>query len=258
MMDDQILLADRREDIAAMIAHALGMARHVGHEFQIGPVEPRQLRQFVHRQHAVDQEHLVVGHGQRALHERAQLLRHRRLDFEADHRSATAALQRRLEHAHKIFRLFLDFEFRVADDAERALPLHRVAGKQPADEQARGLLQRHQPHRLVLARRQTDEAVDLAGHADQRVHRLAVGDARKLQRDREAEVRNERERMRRIDRQRRQQRKDVVKEVILDPGALGFRHVPAFDQHDTGVGRESCAGRARSSADRLQARTPPR
>ena len=206
MVDDQILLADRREDIAAVIAHPFGMARHVGHEFEIGPVEPRQLRQLVHRQHAVDQEHLVVGGGQRALHERAQLFRHRRLDLEADHRSATAAFQRGLEHAHQVFRLFLDFEFGVADDAESALALHGVAGEQPADEQARGLLQRHQPHRLVLARRQADEAVDLAGHADQRVHRLAVGDARKLQRDRKAEVRDERERMRRIDRERRQQR----------------------------------------------------
>jgi hypothetical protein len=150
-MDNEILLADRRKDIAAMIAHAFRMSRYVGHELQIRPVEPCQLRQFVHRQHAVNQEHFIVGYGQRALDETTQFFRHRRLDFEADHRSATAAFQRRLEHAYKVFRLFLDFEVRVADDAERALPLHRVAGKQSSDEQARGLLQRHQPHGLVLA-----------------------------------------------------------------------------------------------------------
>jgi len=46
-------LPDRGEDIAAMVAHALGMARHIGHEFQVGAVEPGQLRQFVHRQHAI-------------------------------------------------------------------------------------------------------------------------------------------------------------------------------------------------------------
>ncbi len=61
MMDDQVFLPDRREDIAAMVAHALGMARHIGDEFKIGPVEPGQLRQLIHRQHAVDQQDLVVG-----------------------------------------------------------------------------------------------------------------------------------------------------------------------------------------------------
>ncbi len=50
----------------------------------------------------------------------------------------------------------------------------------------------------------------LLRHADERVHRLAVARARELQRDREAEIGNERERMRRIDRERRQHREDVV------------------------------------------------
>ena len=175
MMDDQVLLPDRGKDIAAMLAHALGMARHVRREFEVGPVEAGELRQLVHGEHAVDQEHLVVGGRQRVLHEAAQLLRHLGFDLEPDHRSAAAALQRGLEQADEIFGLFLDFEFGVADDAERALALDGVAGEQPADEQAGRLLQRDQPHRAVLAGRQADEAVDLAGHADQRVHRLAVG-----------------------------------------------------------------------------------
>ena len=49
VMDDQIFLSDRREDVAAMIAYPLGMPRHVRHEFEIRTIEPRQLRQFVHR-----------------------------------------------------------------------------------------------------------------------------------------------------------------------------------------------------------------
>ena len=79
VMDDQVLLADRREAVAALIADALGEARIVRHEFQVGPVDRDELRQLVQRQHAVDQEHLVVGDAERALHERAQLGRHRRL-----------------------------------------------------------------------------------------------------------------------------------------------------------------------------------
>ena len=101
--------------------------------------------------------------------------------------------------------------------------------------------------RAILAGRQADEAVDLAGHADQRVHRLAVGSARQMQRDGEAEARNEREGMRRIDRERRQQRENVVEEVILDPGPLGLGDVLAVDQDDADVGEHA----AQVAPDRL-------
>ena len=38
-MNDEVFLADRREAVAAVIAQALGMARVVGNEFKIGPIE---------------------------------------------------------------------------------------------------------------------------------------------------------------------------------------------------------------------------
>ncbi len=41
-------------------------------------------------------------------------------------------------------------------------------------------------------------------------------------RDREAEIGNERKRMRRIDRERRQHREDVVQEIVFEPGAFGL------------------------------------
>ncbi len=69
MVDDQILLPDGGKDVSTMIAHTFGVARHIGRKFKIGPVEPRQLRQFVHGEHAIDQQHLVVRGGKRPLHE---------------------------------------------------------------------------------------------------------------------------------------------------------------------------------------------
>ena len=39
VVDDQVLLPDRGEAVAAMIADALGKARIVGHEFEVGPVD---------------------------------------------------------------------------------------------------------------------------------------------------------------------------------------------------------------------------
>ena len=61
---------------------------------------------------------------------------------------------------------------------------------------------------------------------------------------------NERERMRRIDRQRRQQRKDVAQEMILDPAPLGLGDIAAVDQHDAVLGQHRRADRARSPAGR--------
>ncbi len=178
MMDDQVLLPDRREAIAAEFADALGKARIVGHELQVRPVERHELRQFVERQHAIDQEGLVVGHAERVLHEAAQFRGRRRLHFETDHRAAAAALEHALERAHQVLGLFLDLDLGIADDAERALPLHRIAGKQLADEQADRLLERDRADRARTAVRQRDETLDLVGHADQRVHRRARRRAR--------------------------------------------------------------------------------
>ena len=151
--------------------------------------------------------------------------------------AAAAPLERGLEQPHQVFRLFQDFDFGIADDAKCAEPLDRIAGKQLADEKAGDALDRDQPRRTAFAGlRQAHEALDAVGHADQRVHRLAVLGARQLQGDREAEIGNERKRMRRIDGERRQQREDVAEEIVLEPGFLRPRNIRAVDQNDAGIG----------------------
>jgi hypothetical protein len=45
----------------------------------------------------------------------------------------------------------------------------------------------------------------------------------------------------------RQQRENVVKEMILDPGALGLGHVAAIHEHDTDLGEDA----AQIAPDRL-------
>ena len=240
MVDDEILLPDRGEAIAAVVADAVGIARRIGHEFEIRPVELRELRHLVERQHAVDLEHAVVGGAERALHEVLQLGRHVRLDVEPDHQAAAAALERGLEQPHQVFGLFEDFQFGVADDAERADPLHRIAGEQLADEQAGRAFDRDQPDCSAFAGlRQPHESLDAVRHADERVHRLAVLGARQLQGHREAEIGNERERMRRIDRERRQQRENVREEIIFEPGLFRLADIGTVDQYDAGLRKRS-------------------
>ena len=53
--------------------------------------------------------------------------------------------------------------------------------------------------------------------------------------------------MRRIDRERRQQRENIVEEMILDPAPLGFGHVAAIDQNDADLGENA----AQIAPDRL-------
>src|SRR5438552_665757 len=79
---------------------------------------------------------------------------------------------------------------------------------------------------------QADETVHSARYANQRIHPAPVAGARKLQRDGETEIGDERERMRRIDRQRRQYREDVVEEMVFQPGLFGLGDFGAVDQDD--------------------------
>src|SRR5258705_620433 len=233
MMDDQILLTDGRKAIAAVIANALGIARIVRHELEVRPIEACELRELVERQNAVDQNHLVVADREGARHEAPQLGRHCGVDLEPDRRAAAAPLEHGLELAHEILGLFLDFDFAVEDDAEGALPLDRVAREQPADEQAGCLLDRdHAKAGDTVDYRQLDEALDLVRQADERVHRAAVAGAGKLQRDGEAEIGDEREWVRRVDRQRREQREHMTQEMIVEPGALLLAHLRPLDDYD--------------------------
>src|SRR5262245_20523013 len=82
-----------------------------------------------------------------------------------------------------------------------------------------------------------DEALDLVGNADQRIHGFAVGDAGKLQRDGEAEIGDEREWMRRVDGKRREQRENLAKELIFESSLFFLGQIRAIDQHDSMLGK---------------------
>ena len=87
---------------------------------------------------------------------------HAGVDLEPDDDAASALLQRRLEQAHEILGLLLDLEVAVADEAEGALPLDRVAGEELADEQHGDALERDEAGGAGLGEvGQADEAVDL-------------------------------------------------------------------------------------------------
>ena len=100
--------------------------------------------------------------------------------------------------------------------------LHLIAREELADEQVDGFLDRNETD-TFLAVRQPDESLQRHWKAQQRRHFLAIAAMAKLQRNREAEIGNEGERMRRIDGERRQHRENLFVEVLFQPVPLVLR-----------------------------------
>ncbi|MCC2653695.1 MAG: hypothetical protein K0Q60_3861 [Microvirga sp.] len=224
MVDDDVLLADRREAVAAVLADALGEARIVRLELEVRTLQSHELRQVAQAHHTLDDEDLVRGDLRFLGHEETQVLGHGRLDLETDHTAAAALLERRLEQAHQILGLFLDLEIGIADHPEGALPLHVVAGEKPAREQHDHLLEGDEAGSAGFGEVwQADKALAPGRQADQGVQHLAVALAHQLEGDGGTEVGNERERMRRVDGERREYREDMVEKVVLEPGAFRLR-----------------------------------
>ena len=233
-MDEDVLLADGGQAVAAVVADALRKARRIGRELEVRPVDGDKLREIVESQQAMDEEDLVGRHRQRLGDQLAQAFRHGRLDLQADHRTAAAALERALEEADQVLGLFLHLDVRVADDAEGALPVDLVTGEEAVDEQGHGLFEADEAVLAGVVRRQANEALDAAGNAQQRGHVLAVGPARHLQRHRQAKIGDERERVRRVDGERGEHREDRIEEIVLQPVAVGIADAAGIDEVDVG------------------------
>ncbi len=142
---------------------------------------------------------------------------------------AAPPLQRRLEQADEVFRLFLDLDVAVAQDAEHALADDGKAGKEMTEIESDHLLQRQEAHRLPG---QPHEAVERPGNEQQRLHTVAVAQPLQLQRDAEAEIGDEGKGMRRIDGERCQHREYLRHEALFEPIAILGREVLGADHGD--------------------------
>ena len=191
------------------------------------------MAQVAKGKHAINEGHGVRRGLKLFGHKGANVFLHAGLDLEPDHAASATPLQRRLEQAHQVFGLLLDLEIAVADDAEHALALDRIARKQPARVKHDHLFERDEALGPRLGEiGQANEALDVAGKADQAVQDPLCLRAHEPQGDRQAQVRDERERMSRIDRERRQHGKDVLEEVILEPAHLSLREIRGVNQDD--------------------------
>ena len=104
-----------------------GKAGIVGLELEVRPVERHQLRHLVQRQHAFQDRRSgrTVASSSSAT-KLGEIVRHRRLHFQANDAATPAALQRRLVEADQILRLLLDLDVGIPDDPEGAQPLEHL------------------------------------------------------------------------------------------------------------------------------------
>ena len=195
-------------------------------ELEVRPVGRDELGQLVQAEETIHHDDVFRIGVQALRDERPKLLGRGSLKLDADHRAQPTLLQPRLEFSDQVFRLFLDLDVGVADQAENAMRLDLAAGEQVIEEERHQALQRDHPA-LGLASgrpagRQIPESSDLGGEGRERVEQPSVRNAPDLQHQRERQVRDEREGVRRIDGQRRQHREQLGQEARLQRGALGL------------------------------------
>ena len=250
VVDDEILLFDRKKTIAAIVADALGKARIIGLELEVRPVETDELGKLVQGEHPVeDRKFPRRRHRVPRPRNAAQLLGHETVEFDPDHRTAAAALQRAFEQEHQILGLFLDLEIAVADDPEEPMTAHLIAGKQALREHADHGFERDEALALLAELvGEADESLDLGWQADQGFPVLLVARPEQFEGDRKAEIGNERERMRGINGKRRENRKNMRQKMLMQPFRFSLVEIRRIDDRDSGFAAAPCAIRASAAA----------
>ena len=134
VVDDDFLVANGGKAVAGEVADALGKADPEAAEPQVRSLVDDQLLGIDQVEEPVERKDIFLVDPEFGDDEAPQILRHRRVDDEADDRAAAAALERQLEDPHQVLGLFLDLDLAVADDAELTLALKIEAGKQAVEK----------------------------------------------------------------------------------------------------------------------------
>ena len=168
-----------------------------------------------------------------------------------------APAQHRLDRLEEVLGFVLELEVGVAGDAERVVREHLHAGEQGVELRRDDLLEQHE----ALAVGQRDEAGEQRRHLHPRealvaARRVAHGD-REVQR----QVGDVGERVRGVDRQRREHREDRVDEQLLEVGPVVGGEVVPVGEADAGVlerGHDLVGEHRRRPVDQLVDPAPDR
>ena len=232
MVKQHVLLPNRGEDVSVMILHPLRNARRELRPQEVGTFVQNKLSERGRSDHSIEFEHLGLAHLQFLHDEFPEISRRARRDRKVDDSSPPAPLERGFELAHEILGLFLKFQVAVAKNLERALLGDLVPGKYSADLFKQQLLQGQKPHLAFRSIPQANETVYLLRNGKQGLQCPAVIAPSQTQCERKAFVRNEREGVRRVDRQRRQHGEDAVDEHLVQKGLVRLRKIRPVQERD--------------------------
>ena len=229
-MHDDVLVPDRLEAVAAELADPLRNPRLMGREPQVRPLVDDHLRRIGKAQAARLRKHVPRVDAEPLGHQPQQVGRHVCVAGQADHLAAPAPLQGGLEGADQVLGLAVDLHLAVPDDPKQAPRRHLQAGEQGIEIETQHVLQRQPPDRLA---RQADEARHLHRQRQQRLQALTL--AAQPQHHGDTAIGEERERLRRIDGQRRQHRQHLVAKIAIEPPALVAAELVRRHQGDAGL-----------------------
>ena len=231
VVQQHVLLPDRGEHIAIVVADALGHARGELRPQKVGPGVGHQFRQIGDAEHAFDFDHVLGPHAKLAHDDGFQLFRGAGGMGQTHDLAPAAAFQGDFELAHEVFGLVFDLKIAVAQHAEFEMRFEFVARKEVGDVDDQQVFER-QVAQAAVGRGQGYEAVDLAGDRQQCLQGAFVAAAFQLQRQRITGVRDEREGMCRINRQRRQHGEDLVEKDPFEMFVVRLGQVGGTFQHD--------------------------
>ncbi len=213
-MDQHVLLAEVVEDLG--VARPDGARRERG-VLQVRQVQPGELVPVVPVHPLAGAQHDVLVDLE-VLHEDVQhAARHRLFDFEETQRAVAQLLEAAVHRLQQVVGLvLLDHHVRVPDDAEQVRRLQVGAREQVVQVGADDVLEERE--RQPRVRRHVGGDGDEPIQRGRNLHARELGAAAVADDDREvaAQVRDVRERMPGVERQRRQDRQDLGTEVVRE------------------------------------------
>src|SRR5271166_3931305 len=192
MVDDDVLLPDRRKAIPTEIPDAFGKPRVVGGEDEIRTLVDDQLLGVIETEDAICREYVRRRRIELFHQEATQVGRHRRIDREMDGMTAAPSLQCRLVKTDQILGLLLDLDLAIAQQPENALRNDGKTREQMIEEKRDHRLDRQKPD---VAAGQTDESVDRGRDQGQRLKANIVADSLEFEGQTKAAICDKRKRM---------------------------------------------------------------
>ena len=134
-MNKDILCPNGSKTVTVVVADPLGKTSDIGRKLEVRPLDITNLARISEAEEPLNLKHVCVLDAHLLTDLALKGTWHGTFDFEADHLPPTTLAQRRLELHHQVGRFVVDFDFAVANDAERTRTDDLVAREHLVEEE---------------------------------------------------------------------------------------------------------------------------